>query len=80
LIATAYPTAELLKLEEQIKMLSKTILEGTPRLSGVKFDESETVSLLSFLDRFVIVMRESNRSEAVALVILGELLSGSHYA
>jgi hypothetical protein len=67
--------AELLTLEER-ETLSKTIREITPRLSGVKFDGSDPLSLLSFLDRFVIVMRESNHSEAVALVILGELLSG----
>jgi hypothetical protein len=53
--------AELLTLEER-ETLAETIRRVTPRLSGVKFDGSDPVSLLSFLDRFVIVMRENNHS------------------
>ena len=67
--------ADRLTVEEQ-ESLSKSIKEITVRLSGAKFDGRDPASLLSFLDRFATVMRESNRSEAVALVVLSELLSG----
>ena len=61
--------ADRLTVEEQ-ESLSKSIKEITVRLSGAKSYGRDPATLLSFLDRFATVMRESNRSEAIALGVL----------
>jgi hypothetical protein len=56
--------------------LTKIINETRPRITACSFDGSDPVSILSFLDRFVQIMREGNRSEAIALLMLNEFLAG----